>query len=354
MTDEDRNSSAIVGCPLPFSHDDIIVTAHGGGGRMTRRLIEGIFAPAFKNPLLDQLHDGAVFETPGRRLALTTDSYVVQPLFFPGGNIGKLAVCGTVNDLAMCGARPLYLTAGFILEEGLPIETLQRVVTSMAEAAKVAGVQIVTGDTKVVERGRGDSLYINTAGVGVVEHDLQIAPASIQTGDVIILSGDIGRHGLAVLAARGGLALEIPVESDCAPLWSGVEALLQAGLNIHCLRDLTRGGLATALVELAGGCNLTISVDESRVPVCEVVRGACELLGFDPLYLANEGRFVVILPKIEAKRALDALENVEAAFQPVVIGGVTGEAGGRVWLNTVVGMERPLEMLSGEQLPRIC
>ena len=321
---------------------------------MTRRLIEDVFAKQFDNPLLRQLHDGATFDVGGARLAMTTDSYVVQPLFFPGGDIGSLAVFGTVNDLAMCGARPLYLTTGFILEEGLSIEILKRVVASMQRCAEEVDVQIVSGDTKVVERGRGDGLYINTAGIGVVEHTLAIGPKSIRPGDVILLSGDVGRHGIAVIAARGELALEIPIESDCAPLWNPVAAMLNAGIPIHCLRDLTRGGLATALIELAIDSGLEFNVIEENIPVEEVVRGACELLGFDPIYLANEGRFIAIVPESEAGRALEILGSYSKDGYSTMIGSVKVSDHGRVWLKTVVGMERPLDLLSGEQLPRIC
>jgi len=302
--------------------------------------------------MLAQLHDGAVFDVGGVRLAFTTDSYVVKPLFFPGGDIGSLAVNGTVNDLAMCGARPLHLTAGFILEEGLPIETLHRVTESMADAAREAGVLVVSGDTKVVERGRGDGLYVNTAGVGVIEHNLTIAPDQIQPGDVVILSGDIGRHGVAVLAARGELAFEIPIESDCAPLWRYVESLLNAGVEPHCLRDLTRGGLATAIVELCGK-TFDFRVIESAVSIAEEVRGACELLGMDPLYVANEGRFIAIIPPHQCELALATLKQ-SGCPSAAVIGEAVGDGQGRVWLQTLMGIERTLEMLSGEQAPRIC
>jgi len=284
-------------CPAPLTGHAEIQIAHGGGGRLTQQLIERIFGPAFDNPALNARHDGAVLAAPaGARLAFTTDSHVVSPLFFPGGDIGRLAVYGTVNDLAMCGARPRWLSAGFILEEGLPVATLERIVAAMAEAARKAGVQIVTGDTKVVERGKGDGLYVNMAGIGWVEHDRVIAPASVRPGDVVLLSGDIGRHGMAILALREGLAFESSIESDCAPLWPAVEALFAAGVEVHCLRDLTRGGLATAVIEIAETAGRAVALEEAAVPVCEPVRGACEILGLDPLYVANEGRFVAFVP----------------------------------------------------------
>ena len=329
--------------------------AHGGGGRLTQQLIERIFGPAFNNPALNARHDGAVLVAPaGARLAFTTDSHVVSPLFFPGGDIGRLAVYGTVNDLAMCGARPRWLSAGFILEEGLPVATLQRVVASMAEAARTADVQLVTGDTKVVERGKGDGLYINTAGVGTIEHAQVIAPASVQPGDVVLLSGDIGRHGMAILAQREGLAFESPIESDCAPLWPAVEALLAAGVELHCLRDLTRGGLATAVIEIAETAGLTATLEEKAVPVCEPVQGACEILGLDPLYVANEGRFIALVPAAQTAAALAILVRTAPGGPPARIGEVRAGPAGEVTLRSVVGVERILDRLSGEQLPRIC
>jgi len=341
-------------CPIPFSGGDIIVSAHGGGGRMTRKLIEEIFAPAFDNPLLRQLHDGAVFEGAGDRFAFATDSYVVQPLFFPGGDIGKLAVCGTVNDLAMCGARALYLSAGFILEEGLPIEQLKSIVNSMSRQASEAEVAIVTGDTKVVERRRGDGMFINTAGIGVVPEGVRISADRIERGDIVLLSGDVGRHGIAILAARGNLQMDMPVASDCAPLWRSVNSLIAGGIDVHFLRDLTRGGLATALIETAASARMDVSIAEAAIPLLEVVRGACELLGFDPLYLANEGRFIAIVRPEQADQALDSLRRIAGGVEPAIIGEVTGGEAGRLWLRSCIGIDRPLELLSGEQLPRIC
>ncbi len=341
-------------CPAPLRDESRILLAHGGGGRRMHQLIEGEFARAFANPLLDERHDGAVFTPPpGARLAFTTDSYVVRPLFFPGGDIGTLAVYGTVNDLAMCGARPLYLSAGFILEEGLALADLRRIVASMQSAARTAGVIVVTGDTKVVERGKGDGVFINTAGIGVLETRAVVAPASVRAGDAVLLSGDLGRHGVAVLAAREGLAFETTVASDCAPLSAPVLALLEAGVEVHCLRDLTRGGLASALVEIAEAAGVTIEVEERSIAVAEEVRGACEILGFDPLYLANEGRFVAFIAAGHAERALRALRASGPPGAPAIIGRVS-PGGASVTLLTQLGSHRTIDMLSGEQLPRIC
>ena len=352
---ESAPNPANYSCPAPLGGHAEIQMAHGGGGRLTQQLIERIFGPAFANPALDARHDGAVLTAPaGARLAFTTDSHVVSPLFFPGGDIGRLAVYGTVNDLAMCGARPRWLSAGFILEEGLPVATLERIVAAMAEAARKAGVQIVTGDTKVVERGKGDGLYVNTAGIGWVEHERVIAPASVRPGDVVLLSGDIGCHGMAILAQREGLAFESPIESDCAPLWPAVEALFAAGVEVHCLRDLTRGGLATAVIEIAETAGLAMALEETAVPVGEPVRGACEILGLDPLYVANEGRCVAFVPAAQAETALATLARTAPGGPPARIGAVRGGPAGEVTLRSVVGVERILDRLSGEQLPRIC
>lgn len=328
---------------------------HGGGGRLTQDLIKRVFLPAFSNESLDAQHDGALLTLPGgARLAFTTDAHVVSPLFFPGGDIGGLAVNGTVNDLCMCGARPRWLSASFILEEGFPIATLEKIVRSMQAAACAAGVAIVTGDTKVVERGKGDGLYITTSGVGVIETHLTIAPTSIRAGDAIILSGDVGRHGMAIMATRAGLSFESEIVSDCAPLVAPVQALLSAGLDVHCLRDLTRGGLATSLVELAEQSGLAIAIDGSQVPVCEAVAAACEILGLDPLYVANEGRFVCVLPKAQADLAMDIIARTAPGGPPSVIGSVQSGPAGRVTQRSVLGTERIVDRLSGEQLPRIC
>jgi hydrogenase expression/formation protein HypE len=331
-----------------------ILLAHGGGGRRMRDLVEREFLEAFGGPSPEALHDGFVIEPGPGRLAFTTDSFVVRPLFFPGGDIGKLAVCGTVNDLACCGARPRWLSAGFVLEEGLALEDLRRAVRSMAEAGRRAGVEIVTGDTKVVERGRGDGIYLNTAGIGLVEHDLEVAPASVRPGDAVLLSGDVGRHGIAVTSVREGLAFETGVESDCAPIHEPVLALIREGVRVRCVRDLTRGGLQAALVEIAESAGVEVRFEEASVPVCEAVAGACELLGLDPLAVANEGRFVAFVPGGDADRAREILRGFPAASEAAVIGGVGEGPRGRVLARTVVGSERVLTLPSTDPLPRIC
>jgi hydrogenase expression/formation protein HypE len=341
-------------CPIPLSDYPHVLLAHGGGGQLTNHLIEKMFVPAFDNPALDERHDGARLDVGGVRLAFTTDSYVVRPMFFPGGDIGTLAVNGTVNDLAMCGARPRFLSVGFILEEGLPMQTLWRVVSSMRTAAGAAGVRLVTGDTKVVDRGKGDGLYVNTAGVGVIDHPQRIGPGRVAPGDAVVLSGDIGRHGMAVMAAREGLEFESALESDCAPVAAPVLALLDAGIDVHCLRDLTRGGLASALVEIARSSSLHIRIDDAAIPVREDVRGACEILGFDPLYVANEGRFVAFLPPASVADALEILRRFEVSEGAALVGRVTDAPRGLVTERSRIGATRIVDLLSGEQLPRIC
>ncbi len=353
MASESKTGNAFV-CPIPIEQYPNVLLAHGGGGRLTHQLIEKMFLPAFGNPLLGARHDGAVFDMPSRKLAFTTDSYVVRPLFFPGGDIGTLAVNGTVNDLAMCGARPLYLSAGFILEEGLPMETLWRIIQSMKLAAEQAGVQLVTGDTKVVDRGKGDGVFINTAGIGAIESRHAISPANVKPGDVILLNGDIGRHGIAIMAVREGLEFESTIESDCAPLSAIVMALLAGETEVHCLRDLTRGGLASALIEIAEAAGVQIQIEETAIPMLEDVRGACEILGFDPLYVANEGRFISFVPAQEAERALQRMRTHPLGAQACVIGAVSGGDPGLVTMRSRIGATRVVDMLSGEQLPRIC
>ncbi len=331
-----------------------ILMAHGGGGRLSWQLIYEIFAPAFGDSEFDASHDGVVFNVPSSRLAYTTDSFVIRPLFFPGGDIGKLAICGTVNDLAMCGAKPLYLSAGFILEEGLEIEVLRRVVASMAATAREAGVRIVTGDTKVVEHGKADQMYINTSGVGAVNNGRLIGPRQIRPGDKVILSGDIGRHGIAVMALREGLTFETTIQSDCASLNSIVSDLLQSGVDVHCMRDLTRGGLASALVEIAETSKRRIHISEDQIPVGEAVAGACEILGLDPMFVANEGRFIVIVAASDTDRSLSTLRKHPLGADAQIIGEVTNKTDGIVTLTTSTGVDRVIEMFTGEQLPRIC
>jgi hydrogenase expression/formation protein HypE len=344
-------------CPLPAMGQDKILLSHGGGGKLMHELIDRVFMAGFSNPLLESRHDGAVLnfgsgQTP--RLAFTTDSYVVDPIFFPGGNIGSLSIHGTVNDLAMCGARPVYLSAGFIIEEGFEISRLRDIVQSMKNVSEHAGVQIVTGDTKVVERGKCDGVYINTAGIGIIEHGLTIVPTSIQQGDRIILSGDIGRHGLAVMSAREGFQFETVIESDSDLLNHVVTDLLGAGIEIHCLRDLTRGGLATALLEIALSSSKNLRIDEQHIPVSEPVKGACEILGFDPLYMANEGRFVCFVTSGHAEKSLGLMRSHSVSADAVVIGEVVDTPGTPVSMRTAIGTSRPLDMITGEQLPRIC
>jgi hydrogenase expression/formation protein HypE len=341
-------------CPIPISQYPHVLMAHGGGGKLMHRLLEEVFGQAFSNPILDTRHDSAQFTVPPGRLAMTTDSYVVRPIFFPGGDIGSMAVHGTVNDLAMSGARPLYLTSAFIIEEGLPMETLWRVVCSMRDAAKKCGVQIVTGDTKVVDKGKGDGLFINTAGLGVIEHSLNIAPQNVQPGDVILVSGDLGRHGMAIMAVREGLQFESTIESDSAPVHEVVLALIQAGIEIHCLRDLTRGGLASALNEIAEAAGVKIAVEEKMIPVREEVHAACEMLGLDPLQVANEGRFVSFVAAKDSARALEILRRHEVSNNAAVIGKVAEKAAPLVTIKSAIGASRILDMPSGEQLPRIC
>lgn len=338
---------------------DTITLAHGSGGWAMRDLIQEVFVSAFANPLLAPLEDQARVElaglsAQGRQLAFTTDSYVITPLFFPGGDIGSLAINGTVNDLAVAGAIPLYLSAGFILEEGLPIATLRRVVASMQQAALAAGVAIVTGDTKVVQRGAADQLFINTAGIGVIPTGYDIRAERAQPGDVILVSGYLGDHGAAILDARGELALESHITSDCQPLHRLVQAMLAVCPTIHCLRDATRGGLATVLNEFAHSAACCLRLEETRLPVREAVRGFCEILGLDPLYLANEGTLVAIVPAAAAEAVLAAMHAEPAGRAARVVGTVTAAPSGTVILHTLFGGERVVDLLAGDPLPRIC
>jgi hydrogenase expression/formation protein HypE len=349
-----RSLDEMLSCPAPLSHADIVQLAHGGGGKMTARLIETLFAPAFRNPYLEPLGDGAVLRVGSERLAFTTDTFVVNPIFFPGGDIGSLAVHGTVNDLAMCGAEPLFLSAGYVLEEGFPMRDLERVVASMAAACARVGAPLVTGDTKVVDRGKGDGIYVNTSGVGRVRDGVTVGPDRAAVGDVVIVSGPVGDHGIAVMAAREGIDFETELVSDSAPVAALVRAVLDAVPGTHVLRDPTRGGLATALCEIALSSNVGIHVEEAEIPVRDEVRGACELLGFDPLYVACEGRFLAIVPADRAEPALDAIRSSAGGGLARRIGTVVAEDPGRLVLHTRIGSHRLLERLSGEQLPRIC
>jgi hydrogenase expression/formation protein HypE len=339
--------------------DTHINLSHGSGGKAMRDLIADIFVKSFDNPILAQLEDQATFDLAslsqhGKRLAFTTDSYVVDPLFFPGSDIGELAINGTINDLAVSGAKPLYLTCSVILEEGLPVETLRRVVASMQKSAQKAGVQIVTGDTKVVNRGCADKLFINTAGIGIIPPGIDISPRNIQPGDIVIINGEIGNHGTAILIARGELALETDIESDCQPLHELVAEIIKVCPQIHAMRDATRGGLATVLNEFALTSNLGIRINENAIPIREEVNGVCEILGLEPLYLANEGKLVIIAPPEKADLILATMKNHPTGKQASIIGEIIPTPPGIVLLKTKFGAERIIDMLVGDQLPRIC
>jgi hydrogenase expression/formation protein HypE len=340
-------------CPLPLDRYPAVTLAHGGGGRLMQRLIGDLFRRAFDDPLLARAHDGATFELAGR-VAFTTDTFVVRPLFFPGGDIGRLAVFGTVNDLAMCGARPAYLSAAFVLEEGLAMERLWRVVRSMRAAADEAGVRIVTGDTKVVERGKGDEIFINTAGIGTCPAGVDPHPARVRPGDVVLVSGDVGRHGMAVMAEREGLAFETAIASDLAPLAGLVADLLASGTDVHCLRDPTRGGLAAALHEIAVAAGVRVDLEEPAIPVADDVAGACEVLGLDPLHVACEGRLVACVAAADAARALAALAAHPLGAGAARIGAVAASPTPMLTVRGALGTTRIVELPAGDQLPRIC
>jgi hydrogenase expression/formation protein HypE len=341
-------------CPVPLADTARVLLGHGSGGRMTGDLIARCFLPAFANRYLDRLDDQAVLSVGGARLAFTTDAYVVTPLFFPGGDIGTLALNGTVNDLAMAGARPLYLSAAFILEEGFPLADLYRIVGSMSAAADAAGVLLVTGDTKVVDRGKADGCFVTTTGLGLVEHEGDISADQARAGDVVILSGPIAEHGMAIMATRAELGLETPIVSDTAPLHGLVLDMLGAGGTIHCLRDPTRGGVATALAEIARKSGVGMVLDEGAIPVREPVRGVCELLGLDPMYVANEGKLLAIVAPAGADRVLARMRERPDGREARIIGEVVDDAARLVVLQTRVGGRRILDVLTGEQLPRIC
>jgi len=341
-------------CPTGLGDYTHIQLAHGSGGKMMHDLIENLFLPAFNNSFSKERHDCVYLPIGKSTLAFTTDSYVVDPLFFPGGDIGSLAINGTINDLAMGGARPLYLSAGFIIEEGLSFEVINAIVQSMKVACENSDVHLVTGDTKVVDKGKGDGLFINTAGIGIVEHAKTISPKRVREGDAVLLSGDIGRHGIAVMAKRQGLEFQTDIESDCCSLSVMVSDLINEGVDIHCLRDCTRGGLATSLVEIAEASGLSIEISEAAVPISEGVRGACEILGLDPLYVANEGCFVAFVAPDKADLVVTVLQKHSAGTQAGIIGKVTNELPGQVILKSIIGTQRIVHMLTGEQLPRIC
>lgn len=349
-----NNISNGLHCPVPVAQYEKIVLAHGGGGRLMHLLIEQVFKKHFSSEHLNLFHDGAMIPTLAGRMAFSTDSYVVSPIFFPGGNIGDLAVNGTVNDLAMCGAQPKFLAASFILEEGLGIQELEAIVSSMADAAKKAGVTIVTGDTKVVSNGKGDRIFITTSGVGVIPEGRDIHPSRITAGDKVIISGTIAEHGMAIMSAREGLEFESEIHSDSAALNGLVERMFETTDEIKFLRDPTRGGIASALNEIAASCKKGIEIYEEAIPLQSNVRSACEILGFDPLYVANEGKLVAIVSSNHAEKVLAAMKNYPLGNGASIIGEVTESRAGMVIMKTAIGGERVVDMISGEQLPRIC
>ena len=339
--------------PLDLAAGRVDLT-HGGGGRAMAQLVEELFVAAFDNEFLNQRNDQAAFDVAGGRMVMTTDGYVINPLFFPGGDIGSLAVHGTVNDVATSGATPLYISVGFVLEEGLPVEHLRRIVTSMREAAEEAGVRIVTGDTKVVERGHGDGVYVNTAGVGVLPEGLDLSGSRCRPGDAVLLSGTLGDHGIAVVSTREGLSFSTDIRTDAAPLGALVAAVLEAAPDIRCFRDPTRGGLSSTLNELALASGVSITVDERDIPVREQVRGACEMLGYDVLQVANEGKMVAVVPAEQAEAALKAMRSAPYGADAAIIGTVAEAPAGKAYVRTAFGATRVMDMLVGEQLPRIC
>jgi hydrogenase expression/formation protein HypE len=341
-------------CPIPLATGERVLLGHGSGGKLSADLLQKFFLPAFENPILARLDDQAILTINGSRLAFTTDSFVVKPLFFAGGDIGSLAVHGTVNDLAMGGARPLYLSAAFILEEGLPLETLRLVVESFRKAASAADAVVVTGDTKVVEKGCCDGMFINTSGIGIVQEGVQLSAGQARPGDRILLSGSIAEHGIAILAQREGLEFESPVQSDSAPLHTLVAAMLKTGAEIRCLRDPTRGGLSSTLNEIASRSRVGMTLEERAIPIREEVRGACEMLGLDPLYVANEGKLVAIVDSDAAELLLEVMRQHPFGRNAQVIGTVTEEDPGLVVMRTTLGTTRIVDMLAGDQLPRIC
>ncbi len=341
-------------CPIPLRNHPNIVMGHGGGGKLSAELVEHLFLPAFQNEILQNLGDSAALAVGGKRLAFSTDSFVVRPLFFPGGNIGDLAINGTVNDIAMSGAQPLYLSAGFILEEGLPLNQLGKIVETMGAAARAAGVSLVTGDTKVVDKGHGDGIFINTSGFGLIPDGVNIAPQNARPGDVVIVSGEIGLHGIAIMSVREGLEFGVEIESDCAPLNGLVAAMLEVTKEIHVLRDPTRGGVASSLNEIARSSNVGIVYQENKLPVPDPVRAACDILGLDPIYVANEGKLLAIVPQAVAEALLARMRQHPFGQKATIIGNVTEQHPGMVIARTGIGGKRVVDMQIGEQLPRIC
>jgi hydrogenase expression/formation protein HypE len=341
-------------CPIPMSQYSRILLAHGGGGTLSHQLIQKMFFSHFDNKILQVEHDGAVFEENGIRFAFSTDSYVVQPIFFPGGDIGELAVYGTVNDLAVCGAKPLFLSVGFIIEEGLEMETLWKIVQSIKKAADMADVKIVTGDTKVVDRGKGDKIFINTSGIGILGAGIDIAPNRVQVGDKIIINGKIAEHGVAILSAREEFDFNTTIKSDTAPLHDLILSILDRFPNVHMMRDPTRGGISSALNEIAAKTKLGIYLEESKIPIREDIKGICEMLGLDPLYIANEGKVLLFVPPNDADDVLETILRHQLGKHAAIIGEVVSKNPGKVVMKTTIGSHRIVDMLSGEQLPRIC
>ncbi|MGE5405380.1 MAG: hydrogenase expression/formation protein HypE [Candidatus Saccharibacteria bacterium] len=334
--------------------EERVVLAHGSGGRMSQQLIDEVFKKAWSNPQLDAMLDGAILDLHPGRVAVSTDSFVITPIFFPGGDIGKISICGTVNDLVACGAKPMALTVAMIIEEGLPLADLQKIVDSMARTAKDAGVQVVTGDTKVVEKGKADLIFITTSGLGVIPSGIEFTPARIASGDKVIVTGTVGDHGLAILAQREGLSFETPAVSDCAAMHRVGKVARSYESAIKCMRDPTRGGLATVLNELASQSGMGLLVRESDIPVSKVVQGACDMLGMDPLYMANEGKMVIIVAPEKADAVLEELKKLPEASKAAIIGEIMDDPAGMVLIETELGAQRILGMLEGEHLPRIC
>lgn len=341
-------------CPIPISEYEKVLLAHGSGGTLSHQLIQKMFISQFDNELLNQEHDGAIFEIYGNRFAFSTDSYVVSPIFFPGGNIGELAINGTVNDLSMCGAKPIFISAGFIIEEGFSMQELWQIVLSMKTAADKANVKIVTGDTKVVDKGKGDKIFINTSGIGIVLKDVNVSPINCQVGDNIIISGNIADHGVAIMSARENLSFETSIQSDTAPLNSLVEKMFSVSNKIHVLRDPTRGGIASVLNEIAKKANLGIYIEEDKIPIRDQVNAACEILGLDPLYIANEGKLLAFVHPDDSEKVLNEMRKHEFGKDAAIIGQVTETNPQTVIMKTTIGSKRIVDMLSGEQLPRIC